>query len=295
MTAVIEGARDLTIENLSQIPVDKVPIGSLVVEDSVRGSGENVSHIHALAEVQDNLPPILVQRQTMRVLDGIHRLRAAMLCGAQEIDVRFFDGDEASSFVIAVTANIKHGLPLSLADRKAAAVRVAGYYPEWSDRAIASLTGLSHNTVAAVRECLAGENDSLDARIGRDGRLRPRNSAERREIAEKLIKDNPGASLREIAQRAHISPETARRVRTSLTQADDSVSATAQAPVSSSPIPGVAEKKVLSILWPAHPRDSRKSIRFKASPHLGKASPRILLSARPKLAARSCACSALPG
>jgi ParB-like chromosome segregation protein Spo0J len=292
MTAVIEGAKDVMIGNLNQIPVDKVSIDSLVVQNSVRSSGENISHIHTLVEVRDSLPPILVHRQTMRVIDGIHRLRAAVLCGAREINVRFFDGDEASSFVIAVQANITHGLPLSLADRKAAAARIAQYYPEWSDRAIASLAGLSHNTVAVMRERPAGDNGQLDARVGRDGRLRPRNSAERREIAKKLIEDNPDAPLREIAQRAHISPETARRVRNSLIQANGSVSTTSQI-LPGGRIPGVAEKKVLSMQWPVH-TESRKSIRFKAPNHHGKASQRTRLSARPKLVARSCACSALP-
>lgn len=213
----IAGGEDLVIENLNQIPIETVAIDSLIAKGSVRSSGENISHIRALAEVQDNLPPILVDRRTMRVLDGMHRLRAAALCGAGEIKVRFFDGDEASSFVVAVQANVTHGLPLSLADRKAAAARIARYYPEWSDRMIASLTGLSHHTVAVIRGRLTGDNAQLGVRIGRDGRLRPRDSAERLELAKKLIQDNPDASLREIAQQALISRETARRIRAGVT------------------------------------------------------------------------------
>ncbi|MFC7729983.1 hypothetical protein [Actinomadura keratinilytica] len=69
------------------------------------------------------LPPILVHRRTMRVVDGMHRLRAARLQGRCEIGVRFVDGPDADVFVAAVRANIGHGLPLSLADREAAAAR----------------------------------------------------------------------------------------------------------------------------------------------------------------------------
>jgi hypothetical protein len=41
----------------------------------------------------------------------------------------FFDGDADAGFVEAVRANISHGLPLTVADRKAAAGRILGLYP----------------------------------------------------------------------------------------------------------------------------------------------------------------------
>jgi hypothetical protein len=159
----------------------------------------------------------------MQVIDGFHRLQAAKLRGADEIDVRYFDGDEASSFVLAVRINIMHGLPLTLADRKAAAARITGMFPQWSDRMIASVTGLSAKTVATVRDSLNAvhdspnaENQQLDGRVGRDGRVRPVNQAERREITAGLLRNNPRASLREIARKAGVSPETVRQVRARL-------------------------------------------------------------------------------
>lgn len=39
--------------------------------------------------------------------------------------------------------NTHHGLPLTRADRKAAAQRILDIHPHWSDRAIAKVTGLS--------------------------------------------------------------------------------------------------------------------------------------------------------
>jgi hypothetical protein len=38
--------------------------------------------------------------------------------------------------------NAAHGLPLSLADRKAAARRILGSYSDWSDRSIAAIAGI---------------------------------------------------------------------------------------------------------------------------------------------------------
>jgi ParB-like chromosome segregation protein Spo0J len=194
-------------------PVVRIRLAALGVADSPRGSGESLEHIRMLAESENPLPPIVVHRSTMRVVDGMHRFRAAELRGQQEIEVRFFDGDEASSFVLAVRANIMHGLPLSLADRKAAAARIMALYPQWSDRMVASATGLAAKTVAAAGKRPSGDKQQSDSRVGRDGRARPVNGPERRQIAAKLMAENPAASLREVARQAGISPETVRDVR----------------------------------------------------------------------------------
>ncbi|MFD0433138.1 ParB N-terminal domain-containing protein, partial [Streptomyces chartreusis] len=94
------------------------------------------------------MPPIIVHRDSMRVIDGLHRLRAAQLRGHSTIAVTFYDGTEADAFVLAVESNVRHGLPLSLPDRKRAAVRIIATHPQWSDRKIASVTGISPATVA---------------------------------------------------------------------------------------------------------------------------------------------------
>jgi ParB-like chromosome segregation protein Spo0J len=199
--------------DVEHLPMAIVPVAALIAADSPRRSGESLEHIRRLAESEDGLPPILVHRPTMRIVDGMHRFRAAQLRGQQEIEVRFFDGDEASAFVLAVQANIMHGLPLSLADRKAAAARVMALYPQWSDRMVALATGLAAKTVAALRKRPDEDTQQLDVRVGRDGRARPVNGAQRRQIAARLMAQNPGASLREIARQAGISPETVRDVR----------------------------------------------------------------------------------
>lgn len=194
-----------------------IPIASLRPGDSPRLGGENRVHAQALAQSEAVLPPIVVQRSTMRVVDGMHRLRAAELRGQTEILVQFFEGDDESAFVVAVEANIAHGLPLSLADRTAAAARIVVARPDWSNRKVASVTGLAATTVGAIRQRSSDESGSnTEIRVGLDGRARPVNSADRRLLASKLIKDRPTASLREIAQAAGISPATVLDVRNRL-------------------------------------------------------------------------------
>lgn len=199
-------------DNLELFPAVKVPISEISAGAALRRLGPSLQHARALAESDEPLPPILVQRTTMSVIDGAHRLLAARMRGQEEIDARLFDGDRASCFVMAVRANVTHGLPLTLADRKAAARNIIRFYPNWSDRMIASVSGLAARTVAGLRRPPSAEDSQMD-RVGRDGRARPVNSAERRRIAVAVITEHPDASLREIARQAGISPETARKIR----------------------------------------------------------------------------------
>ncbi|GGZ14986.1 hypothetical protein GCM10010387_04070 [Streptomyces inusitatus] len=204
-------------------PVVQVDVGSLLSADSPRILGENADHVEILATAHEELPPIIVHRPTLRVIDGMHRLKAARLRGLPTIGVRFFDGDEADAFVIAVSMNIAHGLPLSLADRKQAAERIMTSHPQWSDRMVASVTGIAARTVAGMRKRLPGAGLLGGARIGQDGRVRPVNRAVGRRLASDLMTRNPQLSLRQIAQAAGISPETARDVRNRLSRGEDPV------------------------------------------------------------------------
>ncbi|MEU1401624.1 ParB N-terminal domain-containing protein [Streptomyces sp. NPDC005728] len=208
---------------LERNPVVRLPISSILPADSPRLDGERADHIRLLIESDAHFPPIVVHRATMRVIDGMHRLRAATLRGDKSIDVRFFDGAAEDAFVVAVEMNVRHGLPLSLSDRKAAAARIVTEHPELSDRAISPITGLSARSVRAVRDQLTDNNERESSRVGRDGRVRPLNSASGRELAAALLLENPDASLREIARAAGLAPSTVMDVRDRLRYGQDPV------------------------------------------------------------------------
>jgi hypothetical protein len=161
----------------------------------------------------------------MRVIDGMHCLKAAVLRGEPTIGAVFFDGDDAAAFVMAVKANVQHGLPLSLSDRKAAAARIVCSSPHWSDRAIAEVSGLSAKTVGAIRWDSAAALPEARHRIGRDGRVRPLSTVNGRRFASELITLHPESSSREIARMAGISPSTVRDVRDRLRRGEDPVPA----------------------------------------------------------------------
>ncbi|MEU2084758.1 ParB N-terminal domain-containing protein [Streptomyces albus] len=200
-----------------------LPVHALVAADSPRLNGEDAEHVRALADLTEALPPILVHRETLRVIDGMHRLRAARLRGDETIEVDFFEGDESDAFALAVRLNITHGLPLSRADRMAAARRLLAMYPYWSNRRIAANAGLSASTIGAMRRRSTGHDEQLSARVGQDGRVRPLRAAEGRLRAGQVIEANPGASLREIAQQAGVAVATAKDVRDRIRQGRDPV------------------------------------------------------------------------
>lgn len=198
---------------LDRLPTVTLPISSLLLDDSPRQGGENNEHVQMLAESEERLPPIVVLGQTMRVIDGIHRVQAAIMRGEEEIEAKIYRGTDDDAFVLAVRMNIAHGLPLSRTDRTAATVRIIGSHPQWSNRMIAAATGLSAGTVRKVRQRSTARNAQSTTRVGKDGRVRPLDSAEGRLKAGELLAEKPTASIRAIAQEAGVSPSTVHDVR----------------------------------------------------------------------------------
>ncbi len=115
-----------------------------------------------------------------------------MLRGDDTIPVQYFEGSDAESFVQSVQANVAHGLPLSASEREAATERIVRIYPDWSDRAIAAVAGLSPPT------------------------RRPVDGAPGRKKAVDIMRERPEAPLRAVAQEAGVSLGTAHNIRAKL-------------------------------------------------------------------------------
>ncbi|MFY1593232.1 ParB/RepB/Spo0J family partition protein [Micromonospora sp. WMMD737] len=193
--------------------VDVADVRSLRVGFSPRLDGISTRHVTTLVELTVELPPIVVQRSSLRVVDGMHRLRAARVRGDRHVPVVYFDGSDADAFVAAVQLNLEDGLPLSARDRLAAAKRILASHPQWSDRRIAAVCGVAAKTVAGLRRRSLDTGHHQDVRIGRDGRRHPVSTEEGRRVAEAIVRREPDASLREVARRSGISVGTAFDVR----------------------------------------------------------------------------------
>jgi ParB-like chromosome segregation protein Spo0J len=223
-TAVTNALHVLTAVRAPDGEADgRARLDSLRPADSPRRDGIDAAHVQALAEAAEELPPILVQRSTRRVIDGMHRLAAARRNGQVEVGVRFVDCGDEDACALAVATNITGERPLSAAERRAAAARILRHRPEASDRLIAELAGLTPRAVGNIRRLAAGTLPNVARRVGRDGRIRPLNTSDGRKIASQILAADPDASLREIARRAGISIGTAHDVREKVRRGSDPV------------------------------------------------------------------------
>lgn len=194
--------------DLDDTPAQELPLHALSPGPHLRRGGINTAHVHLLVDASSHtpLPPVLVQKDGWRVIDGLHRLEAAKLRGEHSIKARLVDCTDAEALVLAMKTNSAHGLPLSRADRLFGAERVLSAHPEWSDRALAGVTGLSAKTIRALRDRLTpGGTPPGAKRLGRDGKLRSVTAGEGRRRAAEYITAHPHATLREVARATDVS------------------------------------------------------------------------------------------
>lgn len=220
----VSGENDLVSQDDFIGRVTTVEIDQLLPTDLTRLDGISEEHVALIADSELCIPPIIVHKATMRVIDGMHRLRAASIRGDKSIRAKFFDGSQEAAFVLSVTANNAHGLPLTAADRRAAAGRLLALRPDSSDRAIAAIVGISARTVAAVR-CTTEQTAQLNTRVGRDGRVRPVSTVEGRLKAAELMAARPDVTLREVAKETGLSLGTVADVRRRVRRGDSPVPA----------------------------------------------------------------------
>lgn len=188
-----------------------VPLTALTLTAPLRPV--NAEHVALLIDVLDQCSPLLVHRDTGRVLDGHHRAAAATARGDHSVAVQWVDGDEAELLEVALRANTAHGLPLTRAERRQGVDKLIELRPAWSNRRIAEAAGVSDATVRRRRKApphgTAGRPASsmthLDSpREGRDGKQYP---TQRIDLAD-LVRTHPSASDRQIARLARCSPTT---------------------------------------------------------------------------------------
>jgi ParB-like chromosome segregation protein Spo0J len=216
--------------DVSDGPVE-VRIAELRLDFSPRLCADDGYHVRLLAERFEQLPPILVHKETLSVIDGVHRVHAARLLGRTTVPGIYFHGTKAEAYVQSVRANVTHGKPLTIAERERACRRLLALHSDWADRRIASVCGLSAKTVASIRRRSSAAIPRSSKRVGSDGKCRPNDPATlRREIA-KVLQADATESLRAVAERVGASQATVldvrRRLRTGV-----------------SPVPSTLEQRV---------------------------------------------------
>ena len=193
----------------------RVDIAELVLDGAPRSQLDD-NYARMLARTRKPLPAIIVHAATRSVLDGRHRVRAAILRGERQIAARLCYADAGEIFALAVAFNAEDGHPIPIDDRKGHAAALLAEHPEWSTRRVAVASGMAPGTVGRLR----GDASPTEVRISRNGRRRAVDTGRGRRIACEVLAAEPGISLREVARRAGVSPSTVRDVRNRMRQAD---------------------------------------------------------------------------
>lgn len=157
-------------------------LDQVIVDPSLqpRVDGLDAGHVKVLQKAPESWPPLLVVQRGGQYLliDGFHRFTAAQNLGLSAVPVEVVaapaDGD---LHALAFFSNVAHGRPLSLADRRAFAERILRLEPHLANREIARRSGLSANTVGAIRGQLeeSAQIEQTAERVGQGGYVyRPR-------------------------------------------------------------------------------------------------------------------------
>jgi ParB-like chromosome segregation protein Spo0J len=110
------------------------------------------------------LPPVRVQRGSNTVVDGFHRVEAAVRLGLEEIPVDAEDIPDEELTLVAGLANVQHGQPLTRTERNKLAVALVTRYGKLREEA-ADLLGISPSAVTlALREHQF--NEQLSDKLG---------------------------------------------------------------------------------------------------------------------------------
>ena len=202
--------RDPGQANLERAELRLLPLGELSPGYSPRHVRVDEDHVAALAEMIDQLPPVIVDERTMAVIDGVHRIEAFRRAKRSHIMALLFAGDDTEVLALAIANNVRHGKPLSKSERQAAARTLLKRCPERSDRWVGVICGLSHSTVALLRH--SSEVAASEIRVGRDGRRRPIDAAPGQAAVARVIAEEPAVSARRAADAAGVARSTAQRV-----------------------------------------------------------------------------------
>lgn len=181
----------------------RVALEAIVVDDrlKIRDSlNENAVARYCELYESGQTKALVVQKGTMRLLDGHHRLEAARRAGLVEVWVEEREVSETDLLAEVFRCNRAHGVPLSTAERDNV-VRRLYYQVGWTQAQIAELVGLSQQAISrilAVRNTTGCNVDTGDKRF----RLRDEDMPA---IVRLLL---AGASHEEVAERFGVARST---------------------------------------------------------------------------------------
>ena len=265
------------MDMIDGLPVLPVLLSSLRPGFFMRQLGMDATHVQLLVDAASSsqLAAILIQKHSLRVIDGMHRIEAARLRGEESVNARLVDCSDEEAFILAVKSNTLHGLPLSRADRIAGAKQILEWHWDWSDRAVAAASGLGAKTIAGLRHRSGVEVPDISKRLGRDGKRRPITGIDGRKRAAEYLAMRPDAPLREVAREADVSLGTVHDVRSKLRRGIDPTTVGKRAAPPEQEASGSAKEADYARPSPANGPCLRQVRRIRPAASWGTISPKL--------------------
>ena len=139
----------------------------------------------------DSFPDVVVFNDGAKywLADGFHRYHASKKLGYLEINAEVKSGTKRDAVLYSVSANSKHGLRRTNADKRKAVLTLLNdeEWSEWSDNEIAKHAEVSQPFVSKLRKTTYNDYKS-DKRKGADGRTIDTSNIGK---SEKPLLDNP--------------------------------------------------------------------------------------------------------
>jgi len=168
--------------SLSALPlslVERVPLASIIRDPAAQPRAQFSMEIaKGYAEEMGagaKFPPIVVyhERGKYYLADGSHRLTAAELNGAADIEAEVVEGTLRSAILHAVGANATHGYQRTKADKRRAVEILLGdeEWAAWSNRAIARRCNVSADLVGSLRPKATVGDVQIARKVERGGKI----------------------------------------------------------------------------------------------------------------------------
>lgn len=122
----------------------------------------------------DQFPPVVVFQDGLKywLADGFHRVHASHRVGFKEIHAEVKTGTRRDAILYSVSANAKHGLRRTVADKQKAVQTLLKdqEWSQWSTREIARQCQVSVGMVSKYRNEMTVQDEQSNIRKGADGR-----------------------------------------------------------------------------------------------------------------------------
>ncbi len=183
-------------DGTARIAVVLVPVAGLCRTFPLRDRVD-ARHVEHLATVLEGCPPIVVSAEA-HLIDGEHRVHAARARGWDHLPATVVACPAEDLHLKAIELNTRASLALTRGERRAAVGLLLERHPDWADRRIAAVCGVSPSTVGAARQEVSGVQTGHLKRRGGDGKAYPAHPAARRRLAEDHLRLHPGATISEL-------------------------------------------------------------------------------------------------